>query len=335
MSEVCNVRNVWVRRSFVRGKSNTLDAKVRDANAIARCIGQWWRSRYADRDLKGRKHRVMVADRDVIAAAVRRVLNVAAGHALPQDAIAPRWHAALLLGVDVALASHILVRRPKHDALLEKVGEGILRRDLLHELVALEQREPVLLANELERLVARQVDAIVEVAEPEQVIELVRNVEGRVVKVEIVAQEAHNVAIVGVARLLLILVRREVRVHQADGRVVVGEAHADASLVAHHAAEARGHQGGLDVGDGVVVRAAHQHQQPNVREAQASKLDVRRTQVVLQASEPVGFARVISFTWLIHAFLYADRIQVIRIAWNEGLEAGRCRYGSSCTHTIR
>mmetsp|Transcript_29725 Transcript_29725/g.69384 ORF Transcript_29725/g.69384 Transcript_29725/m.69384 type:complete len:205 (+) Transcript_29725:639-1253(+) len=133
--------------------------------------------------------------------------------------VAPRRHALLLLLVRPhrtalvrALAWDVLERGREQDVPLAKSAEGLLGLDGSAQLVVREKRAQVELGDVLQGDRTRQVHAVVEVAEPEEMLEAVGEVERRD-RCQLLAdlQVAVDLEHLRVPSRELLLVRSEVR----------------------------------------------------------------------------------------------------------------------------
>ena len=171
----------------------------------------------------------------------------------PQDAVRVRRVLVALVGVAWLALQHAIGRRPVYDALLEAV-EHTSSTTLLHQLVVRNQLRDIsgqrLGHNVLElrrRAVLPEVDAVVEVAQPEHVVVVVQELPLLALPE---AQLPHDLPVILAPQPQPREASRKVRRREADPRVVLQrEADGAAALVAQHVAKPTSLVGRLDVGD--------------------------------------------------------------------------------------
>mmetsp|Transcript_22539 Transcript_22539/g.64063 ORF Transcript_22539/g.64063 Transcript_22539/m.64063 type:complete len:541 (+) Transcript_22539:1299-2921(+) len=200
-------------------------------------------------------------------------------HGSPEDAVAVRGD-ALLLVVRAALAQHLEGRR-EGVLPLGEASEHVARSLRVAKLVGLPQRLPILLLHQVShggvvglvllerlgrqagRLLAKlEVDPVVEVSEPEAVVELRRDVEPPPRGAPLLADGAGRLGEDLLAHLVplavLVVVRREVARDEGERGGAEVEGDGQSALVADHASQAGGRDGGADGVGRSAERGAHE-----------------------------------------------------------------------------
>eukprot|EP00968_Pinguiococcus_pyrenoidosus_P018389 scaffold1910_cov251-Pinguiococcus_pyrenoidosus.AAC.4 len=238
-------------------------------------------------DLEAGAHWPMVRLLQIEAARVEGLFHevLQPGRTAPQHAVAVGRVLVLLVAVGVA-ALHHAIGGLKGDVSLVVRREDALLVALVRELVVLQQllivgttHEALRLAELHLRAVIAHVDAVIQVAHPEDVIKRMDEVEAFGVRV------ALQLARHAVADLLKILhprrqarrARREMRVHDAEaGQAVHREANGRGALVPEDVADTGGLRGGGDVGDAGLEVRPHEDVDVDVPQKRQTKQHKRR-----------------------------------------------------------
>ena len=249
--------------------------------------------------LKGGAHGRVVAQRNRRLCLVRehRELVFAARERVVQHAVCERGRLATLIRIHTREDAHLtFVRGRESERRLDEALEGVPRASFASELIRLEQLGEAddlgATAGQLDglsrgdRLLKGELDSVVEVARPEDVMELLREL--KLLAAE--AQALEDVGEVGIALREPLGARRQVRADKAQAGVAQMQGGRDRALVADDSAQSGRLVRRLDLRDLMHELAQHVDGQPDIAHRDRAEPLVLGPEREREQAQPVALA---------------------------------------------
>eukprot|EP00754_Rhynchopus_humris_P030546 Rhum_TRINITY_DN15277_c1_g1::Rhum_TRINITY_DN15277_c1_g1_i5::g.149598::m.149598 len=275
-------------------------------------------------DCVRRVHRLVLRRHHRLHRPVPRHLQVRVLRALHQDTVRVRRRTSAVHHV-VRRAHLVAVRRRERDRCLHETVQEAVLAHRRQQLVVAQQLLVVLRRDQLLRLRALHLDAVVHVAHEEDVVELRRQVRVLVRKLDLV----HDLLHVDAAHLRPLDARGQLHGDERKRRVV--ELHADARRTLHSALllVQRGLRRSLHVRDLQQALLLAQHDDRDVPHLHAGKDKVVLAHVLLHVLEPLSLLR------LVRHVLRSQRVHVVLALRHEGLQRRRVTRRLRAAHVER